>query len=44
MCSLPSAAAQVHENRFEPDRRLQRGKVPDRLWIIKITYLTAGNK
>ena len=42
MCSWPSAAAQIHENPFEPDRRLQAHEVPDRLWIIKITYLTVG--
>ena len=37
--SLPSAAAQIQENLFEPDGRLERGEVPDRLWITKITYL-----
>ena len=26
----------------EPDRRLQRREVPDRLWITKITYLIVG--
>ena len=25
---------------FEPDSRFQRPKVPDRLWIIKVTYLS----
>ena len=39
MCSWPSAAAQVQENPFEPDGRLQKREVHDRLWITKITYL-----
>ena len=30
------------ENPFEPDGRLERREVPDRLWITKITYLTVG--
>ena len=42
MCSWPSAAAQIQENPFEPDGRLQRREVPDRLWITKITYLIVG--
>ena len=42
MCSWPSAAAQIQENPFEPDERLQKREVPDRLWITKITYLIVG--
>ena len=45
MCSWPSAAAQIQENPFEPDGRLQSvqsREVPDRLWITKITYLIVG--
>ena len=42
MCPWASAAAQIQENLFEPDGRLQRREVPDRLWITKITYLIAG--
>ena len=42
MCSWPSAAAQTQENPFEPDGRLQRREVPDRLRITKITYLIVG--
>ena len=38
----PSAAAQIQENPFEPDGRLQSCEVPDRLWITKITYLIVG--
>ena len=29
MCSWPSAEAQIQENSFEPDGRLQRREVPD---------------
>ena len=46
--STPLQSAQIHENAtkislnltvsFEPDGRLQRCKVLDRLWIIKVTY------
>ena len=39
MCSWPSAGAQIQENPFEPDGRLQKREVPDRLWVTKITYL-----
>ena len=35
MCSWPSAAAQIQENPFEPDGRLQKR-------ITKITYLIVG--
>ena len=42
MCFQPSAAAQIQENPFEPDGRLERCEVPDRLWITKTTYLTVG--
>ena len=38
-------SAQIHENAieincFEPETGIQRRKVPDRLWIIILTYLT----
>ena len=42
MCSWPSEAAQIQENPFEPDGRLQSREVLDRLWITKITYLIVG--
>ena len=42
MCYWPSAAAQIQENPFELDGRLQRREVPDRVWIMKITYLIVG--
>ena len=39
---LASAAAELQENPFEPDGRLQRPEVPDRLWITELTYLIVG--
>ena len=41
--SYPLESAQIHENSFEPERDIKR-KLPDHLWIIKVTYLTVGTK
>ena len=38
-----SSRLQIHENAIEidlPETRFQRRKVPNRLWIITLTYLT----
>ena len=38
--AVSSNSRKCEEDLFEPDSRFQRWKVPDRLWIIKITYLS----